>query len=166
MHTILSLKAYDYVPKLSSYGQGQGHTNTRLAKNVLFSHINVICSRFVVILSLYLIAIDIIKCSLNTNTFLLHNAAKVKVKVINTETFWSFHENLGMFITHLLGFYISVFTLCPPVNFLCCTYMTNLFIQKVKVTESKHLTQKHYVSSSLRVFVQNLFCLQCSLMSI
>ena len=36
--------------------------------------------------------------------------------------------------------------------------MTNLFIQ-VKVTESKHLTQKHYVSSSLRVFVQNLFLL-------
>ena len=71
--------------------------------------------------------------------------------------FWSFHEYVGMFITHLLGLYISVFTLCPPVNFLCCAYMTNLFIQTLKVTESKHLTQKHYVSSSLRVFVQNLF---------
>ena len=43
---------------------------------------NVICSQFVVIFSLYLIAINIIKCSLNTNTFLLHNASKVKVKVI------------------------------------------------------------------------------------
>ena len=62
-----------------------------------------------------------------------------------------------MFITHLLAFYISVFTLFSPVNFLCCAYMTNLFIQKVKATESKHLTQKHYVSSSLRVFVQTLF---------
>ena len=62
-----------------------------------------------------------------------------------------------MFITHLLGFYISVFTLFPPVDFLCCAYMTNLFIQKVKATESKHLTQKHYVSLSLRVFVQTLF---------
>ena len=44
--------------------------------------IKVICSQFVVILSLYLIAINIIKCSLNTNTFLLHSASKVKVKVI------------------------------------------------------------------------------------
>ena len=61
-----------------------------------------------------------------------------------------------MFITHLLGFYISVLTLCPSVDFLCCAYMTILFIQKV-VTESKHLTQKHHVSSSSRVFVQNLF---------
>ena len=43
---------------------------------------NVICSQFVVIFSFYLIAINIIKCSLNTNTFLLHNASKVKVKVI------------------------------------------------------------------------------------
>ena len=43
---------------------------------------NVICSHFVVIFSLYLIAINIIKCSLNANTFLLHNASKVKVKVI------------------------------------------------------------------------------------
>ena len=43
---------------------------------------NVICSQFVVIFSLYLIAINIIKCSLNTNKFLLHNASKVKVKVI------------------------------------------------------------------------------------
>ena len=64
-----------------------------------------------------------------------------------------------MLITHLLGFYISVFTLYPHVNFLCCAYMTNLFIQKVKVTESKSLKkkQKHYVSSSLRVFVHNFF---------
>ena len=51
-------------------------------KMCYFLIFNVICSRFVVILSLYLIAIDIIECSLNTNTFLLHNAAKVKVKVI------------------------------------------------------------------------------------
>ena len=43
---------------------------------------NLICSQFVVIFSLYLIAINKIKCSLNTNTFLLHNASKVKVKVI------------------------------------------------------------------------------------
>ena len=43
---------------------------------------NVICSQFVVILSLYLIAINIIKCSLNTNTIILHNTSKVKVKVI------------------------------------------------------------------------------------
>ena len=66
---------------------------------------------------------------------------------------WKF----GNVNTHLLGFYISVFTLFPPVNFLCCAYMTNSLIQKVKATESKHLTQKHYVSSSLRVFVQTLF---------
>ena len=39
---------------------------------------------------------------------------------------------------------------------LLCLY-EYLFIQKVKDTESKHLNQKHYVSSSLRVFVQNLF---------
>ena len=43
---------------------------------------NVVCSQFVVILSLYLIAINIIKCFLNANAFLLHNASKVKVKVI------------------------------------------------------------------------------------
>ena len=67
---------------------------------------------------------------------------------------WSFNENLGMFITHLVCFYISVFTLCPRVNVLCCPYMTNLlFIQKDKVTERKHLTQKQNFSSS---FVQNL----------
>ena len=71
--------------------------------------------------------------------------------------FLSFNENFGMFITHLLCVYISVFILCPHVNVLCCAYMTNLlFIHKVKVTERKHLTQKQNVSSSLRVFVQNL----------
>ena len=43
---------------------------------------NVICSQVVVIFSLYLIALNIIKCSLNTNTFLLHNASKVKVNII------------------------------------------------------------------------------------
>ena len=53
-----------------------------LLKTCYFLIFNVICSQFVVILSLYLIAIYIIKCSLNTNTFLLHNGAKVKVKVI------------------------------------------------------------------------------------
>ena len=97
---------------------------------------------------------------------------RLRSRSFKLKRFWSFHENLGMFITyllgfyisvftlfitHLLGFYISVFTLCPPVNFLCCAYMTILFIQKAKVTESKHLTKKHYVSSSLRIFVQNLF---------
>ena len=51
-------------------------------KTYHFLIFNVICSQFVVMLSLYLIAINIIKCSLNTNTFLLHNASKVKVKVI------------------------------------------------------------------------------------
>ena len=51
-------------------------------KTCYFLILNVICSQFVVILSLYLIAINIIKCSLNTSTFLLHNASKVKVKVI------------------------------------------------------------------------------------
>ena len=58
-------------------------------KTCYFLIFNVICSQFVVIVSLYLIAvslyliaINIIKCSLNTNTFLLHNASKVKVKVI------------------------------------------------------------------------------------
>ena len=51
-------------------------------KTFEFLIFNVICSHFVVILPLYLIAINIIKCSFNTNTFLLHNAAKVKVKVI------------------------------------------------------------------------------------
>ena len=38
----------------------------------------------------------------------------------------------------------------------CCAHMTNLFIQKVMVTIRKHLTQKQYVSSSLRVFARNL----------
>ena len=51
-------------------------------KTCYFLIFNVICSQFVVTLSLYLIAINIIKCSLNTNTFLLHNTSKVKVKVI------------------------------------------------------------------------------------
>ena len=51
-------------------------------KTCYFLIFNVICSQFVVILSLYLIAINIVKCSLNTNTFLLHNASTVKVKVI------------------------------------------------------------------------------------
>ena len=51
-------------------------------KTCYFLIFNVICSQFVVILSLYLIAINIIKCSLNTNTFLLHNASRIKVKVI------------------------------------------------------------------------------------
>ena len=51
-------------------------------KTCYFLIFNVICSQFVVILSLYSIAINIIKCSLNINTFLLHNASKVKVKVI------------------------------------------------------------------------------------
>ena len=51
-------------------------------KTCYFLILNVICSQFVVILSLYLIAINIIKCSLNTSTFLLHNASKVKFKVI------------------------------------------------------------------------------------
>ena len=59
-----------------------------------------------------------------------------------------------MFITHLFGFYISVFTFCKFS--LLCLYEYS-FIQKVNVTESKNLKQKHYVSSSLRVFVQNLF---------
>ena len=39
LHTVLSLKEYDYVPKLPSYDQGQGHTNTKLAQNMLISHI-------------------------------------------------------------------------------------------------------------------------------
>ena len=82
---------------------------------------------------------------------------KLRSRSFKLELFWSFHENLGMFITHLLGFYISVFMSCPPVNFLCCAKMTNLFIQNVKVTERKHLTRKHYVRSFFRVFVQNLF---------
>ena len=51
-------------------------------KTCYFLIFNAMFSQFVVILSLYLIAINIIKCSLNTNTFLLHNASKVKVKVI------------------------------------------------------------------------------------
>ena len=51
-------------------------------KMCYFLIFNVICSQFVLIFSLYLIAINIVKCSLNTNTFLLHNASKVKVKVI------------------------------------------------------------------------------------
>ena len=80
---------------------------------------------------------------------------RLRSRSFKLKPFWSFRENLGMFITHLLGFYISVFTLCPSVNFLCCAYMTNLFMQKVKVTESKHLEKSK--SSSLRVFVQNLF---------
>ena len=38
-------------------------------KTCYFLIFNVICSQIVVIFSLYLIAINIIKCSLNTNTF-------------------------------------------------------------------------------------------------
>ena len=112
-------------------------------KTCYFLIFNVICSQFVMILSLYLNTINIIKCSLNTNTFLLHNVSKISSRSFKLKLFWSFHKNLGMLITHLLGFYISVFTLYPPVNFLCCAYMTNLFSQKVKVTESKHLAQKY-----------------------
>ena len=41
-----------------------------------------ICPQFVVILSLYLVVINIFKCYLNTNTFLLLTASKVMVKVI------------------------------------------------------------------------------------
>ena len=129
------------------------HTRNWL-KTCYFLTFNVICSQFVVILTLYSIVINIIKCSLNFNCIMPQRlwSRSFKLKLL-----WSFHENLRIFITHLLGFYTSVFTLCPPVNFLCCAYMTKLLIKKVKVTESKHLTQKHYVSSSLRVFVQNLF---------
>ena len=55
--------------------------------------------------------------------------------------------------------YICVCSM-STLNVLCCAYMTNLlFIQKFKVTERKHLTQKQNVSSSLRVFVQNLLTL-------
>ena len=61
-------------------------------------------------------------------------------------------------MTHLLCIYVSVFTFYPHVNVLFCAYMTSLlFIQKVKVTERKHLTQKQNVSSSLRVFAQIFF---------
>ena len=82
---------------------------------------------------------------------------RLRSRSFKLKFFWSFNENLGMFITHLLCFYISVFTLCPHVNVLCCAYMTNLlFIQKVKVTDRIHLTKKQNVSSSLRVLAQNL----------
>ena len=53
-----------------------------LLKTCYFLIFNVICSQFVVKLLLYLIAINTIKCSLNTNAFLLDNTSKVKVKVI------------------------------------------------------------------------------------
>ena len=62
--------------------RSRSHKHEIGSKRVIFLILNVICSQFVVILSLYLIAINIIKCSLNTSTFLLHNASKVKVKVI------------------------------------------------------------------------------------
>ena len=39
-------------------------------KTCYFLIFNVICSQFAVIFSFYLIAINIIKCSLNTSTFL------------------------------------------------------------------------------------------------
>ena len=102
---------------------------------------NVICSQFVVILSLYLIAINIIKCfcfSIQIHFYCIM-PPRLRSRSFKLKLFWSFHENLEMLITHFLGFYISVFTLYPPVNFLCCAYMTNLFIQKVKLLESKHL---------------------------
>ena len=71
LHNKLPFRNYDYIPKLSSYGQGQGHRNKRLPKNVYFFIFKVIRLQFVVILSLHLVFINIIKCSLNTNTFLL-----------------------------------------------------------------------------------------------
>ena len=101
LHTKLSFRNYDYIPKLSSYGQGQGHRNKRLPHNVcvcvcvcvcvllllllfflfvffvcfffffffffIFKVICLICCDIVIAL----VFINIIKCSLNTNTFLL-----------------------------------------------------------------------------------------------
>ena len=127
------------------------------SKRVIFLILNVICSQFVVILSLYLIAINIIKCSLNTNTLLLHNAAKVKVKVIYTETFLVITlKSRNVYYTSFKLLYTRVYIMSTYKFSLLCLNEYS-FIQKVKVTENKNLNQKHYVSSSLRVFVQNLF---------
>ena len=66
--------------------------------------------------------------------------------------FWSFNKDLGIFVTYLLCFYISVLTSCLHVNVPCRANMTNLlFTHKVmvnvKVTKRQNLAQKHNFSS-------------------
>ena len=66
----------------------------------------------------------------------------------NLKVFWSFNENLGIFITYLLYFYIAVLTSCLHVNVPCSANMTNLlFTHKakvnVKVTKRLNLAKKH-----------------------
>ena len=99
----LSLTSYVYLQFFASYFGNMLHTILYLKSMIMFLNyllkvkvtqtrnwlktchfllFKVIYSQFVVILSLYVIAINVIKYSLNTNTFLLHNASKVKVKVI------------------------------------------------------------------------------------
>ena len=48
-------------------------------KMCIYCLFKVICLPFVVILSLHLVFVNIIKCSLNKNAFLLQNVSKVKV---------------------------------------------------------------------------------------
>ena len=75
-----------------------------------------------------------------------------RLRSFKSKVFWSFNENLGIFITYLLCFYISVLTSCPHMNVPCCAYMTNLlFTHKVKVnvkvTKRQNLAIKQNVSS-------------------
>ena len=58
---------------------------------------------------------------------------------------------MGIFITYLLCFYISVLTSCPHMNVPCCANMTNvLFTDKmkvnVKVTKNQNLAQNQMLA--------------------
>ena len=79
LHTILYLKS---MIMFLNYLKVKVTQTRNWLKTCHFLLFKVIYSLFVVILSLYFIATNVIKYSLNTNTFLLHNASKVKVKVI------------------------------------------------------------------------------------
>ena len=77
---------------------------------------------------------------------------KSSSRSFNLKVFWSFNENMGIFLTYLLYFYISVLTSCLHVNARCCANMTNLlFTHKVKVnvkvTKRQNLAEKTNFSS-------------------
>ena len=99
-------------------------TQTRTClKTSYFLIFNVMYSQFVGILSLFLVAINIIKCSLNTNIFYRIMPPRLRSRAFKLNRFGHFMKIWERLFKYLLGFYISVFTLCPPVNFLA--YMTN-----------------------------------------
>ena len=83
---------------------------------------------------------------------------RLRSRSFKLKLFWSFNENLGMFITYLLCFYISVFTFCRHVNVLCCAYMTNYYLSKRSWSQKgkKKPDPKANISLSIKVFVPNL----------